>query len=251
MATGSSSTARAACSSKRAHRWCGAETCGGGFITWLKCAQTVVVTAETEEQRRKREHQRLLFDGVAGLYDATRRGHPADIVGTIVSTAVIGPGATVLEIGCGTGQFTRQLAGRALDMTAIDIGAAMVAAAAARRLAGAAGHGGALPRAIADPAARSLGEIQPPEPPSAGRPAWLAALQETSLFGPAVKATHSRALQLPAQTVMGVERTRATFLSYSQQDQASFTADLGTLLQPATHIDLAQETFLAMAPSTA
>jgi hypothetical protein len=85
--------------------------------------------------------------------------------------------------------------------------------------------------------------------PSAGQPAWLAALQETSLFGPAVEANHARALQLPAQTVMGVERTRATFLSYSQQEQASFTADLGTLLQPATDIDLAQETFLAMAPS--
>jgi 2-polyprenyl-3-methyl-5-hydroxy-6-metoxy-1,4-benzoquinol methylase len=32
----------------------------------------------------------------------------------------------VLEIGCGTGQLTRQLAGRAFDLTAIDIGAAMV-----------------------------------------------------------------------------------------------------------------------------
>jgi ubiquinone/menaquinone biosynthesis C-methylase UbiE len=71
----------------------------------------------------------LLFDGVAGLYDATRRGYPAEIVSTIVSTAAIGPGAAVMEIGCGTGQFTRQLASRALDVTAIDIGAAMVAAA--------------------------------------------------------------------------------------------------------------------------
>ena len=88
-----------------------------------------MVTAETEEERRKREQQRLLFDGVAGLYDATRRGYPAEIVSTIFSTAAIGPGAAVLEIGCGTGQFTRQLAGRALDVTAIDIGAAMVAAA--------------------------------------------------------------------------------------------------------------------------
>lgn len=35
----------------------------------------------------------------------------------------------MLEIGCGTGQFTRQLAGRAFKLTAIDIGAAMVRAA--------------------------------------------------------------------------------------------------------------------------
>ena len=48
---------------------------------------------------------------------------------------------------------------------------------------------------------------------------------------------------------MGVERTRATFLGYSQQDQASFTADLDKLLQPTTHIDLVQETFLAMVPA--
>jgi hypothetical protein len=39
--------------------------------------------------------------------------------------------------------------------------------------------------------------------------------------------------------------------SYSKQDQASFTADLGQLLQPGAHVDLAQETFLAMASSTA
>jgi hypothetical protein len=51
----------------------------------------VAVTAETEEQRREREQQRLLFDGVAGLYDATRQGYPGEIVSTIVSTAVIGP----------------------------------------------------------------------------------------------------------------------------------------------------------------
>jgi diphthamide biosynthesis methyltransferase len=49
---------------------------------------------------------------------------------------------------------------------------------------------------------------------------------------------------------MGVERTRATFLSYSKQDQASFTADLGKPLQPTTHVDLVQETFFAMAPAT-
>lgn len=32
----------------------------------------------------------------------------------------------MLEIGCGTGQLTRELAGRTLNLTAIDIGAAMV-----------------------------------------------------------------------------------------------------------------------------
>jgi hypothetical protein len=45
----------------------------------------------------------------------------------------------------------------------------------------------------------------------------------------------------------GVERTRATFVSYSKQHQAGFTADLRPLLADSTHIDLVQETFLAMA----
>jgi hypothetical protein len=48
--------------------------------------------------------------------------------------------------------------------------------------------------------------------------------------------------------VIGVERTRATFLSYAEQDQADFTADLKALLEPGSHIDLVQESFLAMAP---
>ena len=260
-----------------------------------------MVTAETEEERRKREQQRLLFDGVAGLYDATRRGYPAEIVSAIFSTAAIGPGAAVLEIGCGTGQFTRQLAGRALDVTAIDIGAAMVAA-ARRNVADprarfqvcsfedftGSGPFDLFVSATAfhwiDPAiglAKAARLLRPggwlallatgeryPEPLRtqlrdlwmkyshqnaswAGQPAWLGTLQESSLFGPPVEATHTRDLQLPAHAVTGVERTRATFLSFSQQDQASFTADLGKLVQPAAHIDLVQETFLAMAPAAA
>ncbi len=77
----------------------------------------------------------------------------------------------------------------------------------------------------------------------------MTALRQTNLFGGLVEASRTRAFRLPAQTVMGVERTRATFLSYSKQDQANFTADLRTLLEPSSHIDLAQETFLAMAPA--
>lgn len=78
-------------------------------------------------------------------------------------------------------------------------------------------------------------------------PAWVAALWETTLFSGAVEATHTRALRLPAQTIMGVERTRATFLSYSKQAKADFTAGLSALLGPTSHINLVQETFLAMA----
>jgi ubiquinone/menaquinone biosynthesis C-methylase UbiE len=58
----------------------------------------------------------------------------------VCAIAGIGPGADVLEVGCGTGQLTRQLAGRSLELTAIDIGPAMTAAAR---------------RTVADPMARS------------------------------------------------------------------------------------------------
>jgi ubiquinone/menaquinone biosynthesis C-methylase UbiE len=85
-----------------------------------------VVSVETPEQRRVREQRRALFGSVAELYDAARRGYPGEIVDAVLANAAIGPGAAVLEIGCGTGQLTRQLAGRALRLTAIDIGPAMV-----------------------------------------------------------------------------------------------------------------------------
>ena len=41
----------------------------------------------------------------------------------------------MLEVGCGTGQLTEQLAPHGFDLTAIDIGASMIAA-ARRRLGG-------------------------------------------------------------------------------------------------------------------
>lgn len=256
------------------------------------------MTAETPEQRSRREQRRRLFDGVATRYDATRRGYPAEIVDAVLENARIGPGAAVLEIGCGTGQLTKDLAGRALHLTAIDIGAAMVAAArhniadetARFQVTSFEDFSGSGPFDLivsatafhwVDPgtglakAARLLrpggwlallttGEryLEPlrtelrnlwmrysRQGAWAEQPAWLTALRETPLFGATVEASHARATRLPAQTVLGVERTRATFLSYSQQDQADFTTDLGALLGHSSRIDVVEETFLAMAPA--
>jgi len=91
-----------------------------------------MVVPESEEQRRKRLHQRELFDGVAELYDASRRGYPEEVIDFLVTTAVLQPGSAVLEVGCGTGQLTEQLASCSLGLTAIDIGASMVAVAKRR-----------------------------------------------------------------------------------------------------------------------
>jgi ubiquinone/menaquinone biosynthesis C-methylase UbiE len=87
------------------------------------------MAAETEQQRSKRRRQRTLFDGAAQLYEATRPGYPAEIVEFLAATAAVGPGSSVLEVGCGTGQLTRDLARYGFDLTAIDIGPAMIATA--------------------------------------------------------------------------------------------------------------------------
>jgi SAM-dependent methyltransferase len=263
--------------------------------------QTVVVTAESQEQRRVREQRRTLFDSVAGLYDAARQGYPGEIVDALLANAAVGRGGAVLEIGCGTGQLTRQLAGRALRLTAIDIGPAMVQV-AQRNVADStarfqvcsfedfAGCGpfdlivSATAFHWVDPGVglakaawllRPGGWLAPlmtqeryPEPLGStlrelwmrysrqrsgwpSQPAWLTALQDSGLFGAPVEVSHTRALRLPAETVIGVERTRATFLSYTEQNQAGFTADLQTLVMPGSQIDLLQETFLAMAQTAA
>jgi len=82
----------------------------------------------------------------------------------------------------------------------------------------------------------------------ADQPRWLTALRETTLFGATVESSHDSAVRLPAETVLGLERTRATYLSFRRDDQVGFAADLAALLADRPHIDLVQDTFLAMAP---
>jgi len=97
---------------------------------------SVSTGTESEADRNKRHYQRGLFDHIAARYEESRPGYPAPVVEFITSTAGLGPARTVLEIGCGTGQLTEQLAGSGFRLTAIDIGPSLVAA-ARRRLAGA------------------------------------------------------------------------------------------------------------------
>lgn len=90
------------------------------------------MAAESEEQRSQRRHSRTLFDGVADLYRQTRPGYPDGVVRFIAGTAGLPAGASVLEVGCGTGQFTEVLVRAGFAVTAVDLGASMVAAARAR-----------------------------------------------------------------------------------------------------------------------
>ncbi len=84
---------------------------------------------ETTEQQGTRERQRVLFDAVAGRYRKSRQGYPEEVVRWMVETAGLTGGAEVLEIGCGTGQLTAQLAEFRFRITAIDIGPSMIDAA--------------------------------------------------------------------------------------------------------------------------
>jgi ubiquinone/menaquinone biosynthesis C-methylase UbiE len=96
----------------------------------------VTTGTESERERNKRHYQRALFDGIAERYEVSRPGYPAHVVEFVTATAGLGPGAAVLEVGCGTGQLTERLACYGFRLTAIDIVPSMIAA-ARRRLTGA------------------------------------------------------------------------------------------------------------------
>jgi SAM-dependent methyltransferase len=65
-----------------------------------------------------------VFDQVAGDYDRHRPTYPDVLVDRACEG--IGPGAAVLEIGCGTGQLTRSLVARGLRVTAVEPGQQLI-----------------------------------------------------------------------------------------------------------------------------
>ncbi|MEA2146815.1 MAG: hypothetical protein QOG59_2402 [Solirubrobacteraceae bacterium] len=67
------------------------------------------------------------FNEVAGDYDRHRPSYPDGLVDRACEGAGIGPGAPVLEIGCGTGQLTRSLLERGLRVTAVEPGEKLIA----------------------------------------------------------------------------------------------------------------------------
>jgi SAM-dependent methyltransferase len=68
------------------------------------------------------EARRRSFDAVADAYEAERPGYPDALFDDLLSIARVGPGARVLELGCGTGKATRSLLARGLHVTAIELG---------------------------------------------------------------------------------------------------------------------------------
>jgi ubiquinone/menaquinone biosynthesis C-methylase UbiE len=64
----------------------------------------------------------ISFDRVADVYDATR-GHPPEVSQAIAASvaALLPPGASLLEVGIGTGRIARPLMARGLNITGIDL----------------------------------------------------------------------------------------------------------------------------------
>ncbi|MDY7102734.1 MAG: class I SAM-dependent methyltransferase, partial [Actinomycetota bacterium] len=75
-----------------------------------------------------------VFDDVAELYDRMRPTYPDDLFVDLAALTGFGGGSSVLEVGCGTGQATRSLAGLDWRVTAVEPGADL-ADLARRRLA--------------------------------------------------------------------------------------------------------------------
>src|SRR5262245_37754096 len=59
---------------------------------------------------RERAARRVKFGEAADAYDTVRPGYPARLVQILIARAGLGSAAKVVEIGCGTGQLTRELA---------------------------------------------------------------------------------------------------------------------------------------------
>ena len=68
-----------------------------------------------------------VFNEVAGAYDRHRPSYPEALVDEACQLAAVGPGAPVLEIGCGTGQLTQALLARGLRVTAVEPGDRLLA----------------------------------------------------------------------------------------------------------------------------
>ena len=69
----------------------------------------------------------MTFDRVADVYDATRPGYPPALFAELSGECALVAGTRVLEVGCGTGQATRVLAGFGCDVQCVELGADLAA----------------------------------------------------------------------------------------------------------------------------
>src|SRR5579884_2148202 len=70
---------------------------------------------------------RTTFDEAPELYDRTRPVCPSKLFDDLVALSGLGPGARIVEIGCGTGQATLPLAQRGLTVVGVELGPRLAA----------------------------------------------------------------------------------------------------------------------------
>jgi SAM-dependent methyltransferase len=63
-----------------------------------------------------------VFDTIADIYDRARPGYPEQLVTELILGAGIDEGSRLLEVGCGTGQLTRDLARTAAKLICLEPG---------------------------------------------------------------------------------------------------------------------------------
>jgi len=77
---------------------------------------------ESAARRYGRVFDGAVFDEIAAEYDRHRPAYPDELIDQACRIAGLGGGDAVLEVGCGSGQLTRSLAGRGLRVTAVEPG---------------------------------------------------------------------------------------------------------------------------------
>jgi SAM-dependent methyltransferase len=71
-----------------------------------------------------------VFDEMAVEYDRSRPGYPRELVEEACTLAELRPGDLVLEVGCGSGQLTRDLLAAGLEVVVVEPGAQLLSLAA-------------------------------------------------------------------------------------------------------------------------
>jgi SAM-dependent methyltransferase len=74
-------------------------------------------------------HLKTTFNQAAALYDRARPHYPERLFDDLIALAGLQPGASLLEIGCGTGRATLPLAQRGFRITCVELGQNLAAVA--------------------------------------------------------------------------------------------------------------------------